>query len=183
MLKIKVKLSCCSLQKRLQWVSNDFLFRPIPADFPDVVFARHGESSAAFRSPGSREIRLTHGESVHTNNFELFQTFSVLHFNASFKTSSFASGSCIKKTKHLCVFQIEDGEIYASINQKDGMVCFHDNPEKYNNPAMLHKIDQEVILKSACGYFFCFNILVKATIIHITVSLFLFTDVEMYRAG
>ena len=40
--------------------------------------------------------------------------------------------------------KIEDGEIYASINQKDGMVCFHDNPEKYNNPAMLHKIDQEV---------------------------------------
>lgn len=43
-----------------------------------------------------------------------------------------------------CSLQIEDGEIYASINQKDGMVCFHDNPEKYNNPAMLHKIDQEV---------------------------------------
>uniref|UniRef100_A0A8P4FV70 COP9 signalosome subunit 3 n=1 Tax=Dicentrarchus labrax TaxID=13489 RepID=A0A8P4FV70_DICLA len=41
--------------------------------------------------------------------------------------------------------QIEDGEIYASINQKDGMVCFHDNPEKYNNPAMLHKIDQEML--------------------------------------
>lgn len=45
--------------------------------------------------------------------------------------------------------QIEDGEIYASINQKDGMVCFHDNPEKYNNPAMLHKIDQEVCMNSA----------------------------------
>lgn len=44
----------------------------------------------------------------------------------------------------LFYLQIEDGEIYASINQKDGMVCFHDNPEKYNNPAMLHKIDQEV---------------------------------------
>ncbi len=42
------------------------------------------------------------------------------------------------------ISQIEDGEIYASINQKDGMVCFHDNPEKYNNPVMLHKIDQEV---------------------------------------
>uniref|UniRef100_A0A2K5E182 COP9 signalosome complex subunit 3 n=1 Tax=Aotus nancymaae TaxID=37293 RepID=A0A2K5E182_AOTNA len=39
---------------------------------------------------------------------------------------------------------IEDGEIFASINQKDGMVSFHDNPEKYNNPAMLHNIDQEV---------------------------------------
>uniref|UniRef100_A0A6Q2YW85 COP9 signalosome complex subunit 3 n=1 Tax=Esox lucius TaxID=8010 RepID=A0A6Q2YW85_ESOLU len=44
-----------------------------------------------------------------------------------------------------CSLQIEDGEIYASINQKDGMVCFHDNPEKYNNPAMLHKIDQEML--------------------------------------
>uniref|UniRef100_A0AAY4DDS0 COP9 signalosome complex subunit 3 n=1 Tax=Denticeps clupeoides TaxID=299321 RepID=A0AAY4DDS0_9TELE len=40
---------------------------------------------------------------------------------------------------------IEDGEIYASINQRDGMVCFNDNPEKYNNPAMLHKIDQEML--------------------------------------
>ncbi|XP_030338729.1 COP9 signalosome complex subunit 3 isoform X3 [Strigops habroptila] len=40
---------------------------------------------------------------------------------------------------------IEDGEIFASINQKDGMVCFHDNPEKYNNPAMLHNIDQEML--------------------------------------
>lgn len=45
------------------------------------------------------------------------------------------------------LFQIEDGEIFASINQKDGMVCFHDNPEKYNNPAMLHNIDQEVNLQ------------------------------------
>uniref|UniRef100_A0A7N8YC38 COP9 signalosome complex subunit 3 n=1 Tax=Mastacembelus armatus TaxID=205130 RepID=A0A7N8YC38_9TELE len=46
----------------------------------------------------------------------------------------------------ICTYlQIEDGEIYASINQKDGMVCFHDNPEKYNNPAMLHKIDQEML--------------------------------------
>ncbi|KAM6351217.1 COP9 signalosome complex subunit 3 isoform 3-T4 [Alca torda] len=41
--------------------------------------------------------------------------------------------------------KIEDGEIFASINQKDGMVCFHDNPEKYNNPAMLHNIDQEML--------------------------------------
>ncbi|KAA0202633.1 hypothetical protein HAZT_HAZT011245 [Hyalella azteca] len=27
---------------------------------------------------------------------------------------------------------IEDGEIHASINQKDGMVVFKDNPEQYN---------------------------------------------------
>uniref|UniRef100_A0A8D1NGA3 COP9 signalosome complex subunit 3 n=1 Tax=Sus scrofa TaxID=9823 RepID=A0A8D1NGA3_PIG len=41
--------------------------------------------------------------------------------------------------------KIEDGEIFASINQKDGMVSFHDNPEKYNNPAMLQSIDQEML--------------------------------------
>ncbi|XP_041134008.1 COP9 signalosome complex subunit 3-like isoform X3 [Polyodon spathula] len=41
--------------------------------------------------------------------------------------------------------KIEDCEIYASINQKDGMVSFLDNPEKYNNPAMLHNIDQEML--------------------------------------
>ncbi|XP_067912587.1 COP9 signalosome complex subunit 3 isoform X2 [Heterodontus francisci] len=40
--------------------------------------------------------------------------------------------------------KIDDGEIYASINQKDGMVSFHDNPEKYNNPAMLLNIDHEM---------------------------------------
>lgn len=55
--------------------------------------------------------------------------------------------SVVSDTLHETIsFQIEDGEIFASINQKDGMVCFHDNPEKYNNPAMLHNIDQEVRL-------------------------------------
>lgn len=31
------------------------------------------------------------------------------------------------------------------------MVSFHDNPEKYNNPAMLHNIDQEVSMRSSFG--------------------------------
>lgn len=88
--------------------------------------------------------------------------------------------------------QIEDGEIYASINQKDGMVCFHDNPEKYNNPAMLHKIDQEVWrLRSV----FTVLVLCKDCLqLQYTnpawifenehVSFFpLFSDVEMYTAG
>ena len=44
--------------------------------------------------------------------------------------------------------QIEDGEIYATINQKDGMVRFHDNPEMYNNVAMLMKLDTEVSSKN-----------------------------------
>ena len=44
-------------------------------------------------------------------------------------------------------FQIEDGEIYASINQKDGMVSFHSNPEKYNDPRMLKRLDDQVSIR------------------------------------
>lgn len=31
------------------------------------------------------------------------------------------------------------------MNQRDGMVSFHDNPEKYNSVGMLAKLDEEVI--------------------------------------
>ena len=41
-------------------------------------------------------------------------------------------------------FQIQDGEIYATINQKDGMVSFEDNPEKYNSATMMSQLDIEV---------------------------------------
>lgn len=40
---------------------------------------------------------------------------------------------------------IEDGEIFVSINQKDGMVSFYDNFEKYNNLVMFYNIDQEML--------------------------------------
>ncbi|XP_015587854.1 COP9 signalosome complex subunit 3 [Cephus cinctus] len=43
---------------------------------------------------------------------------------------------------------IEDGEIFATINQKDGMVVFHDDPEKYNSPRMLAKLEKEM---AACA--------------------------------
>lgn len=72
--------------------------------------------------------------------------------------SAFIPISCIAKrrvdliSKHdnkvfyfLCwLFQIEDGEIFASINQKDGMVVFLDDSEKYNSPMMLLKIEEEM---------------------------------------
>ena len=42
------------------------------------------------------------------------------------------------------VFQIESNNIFATINIKDGMVIFHDDPEKYNNPKVLEEIEQKV---------------------------------------
>lgn len=56
----------------------------------------------------------------------------------------------------LFVLQIEDGEIFATINQKDGMVQFHDNPEKYNSAFMLLQLDKEVIHRMKC-LFECFR--------------------------
>lgn len=41
---------------------------------------------------------------------------------------------------------IEDGEIHAAINQRDGMVVFLDNPEKYNSPQMMTQLDKEMKL-------------------------------------
>lgn len=39
---------------------------------------------------------------------------------------------------------IKSGEIFASINQKDGMVVFKDDPEKYDGPEMFLKVQQEI---------------------------------------
>lgn len=39
---------------------------------------------------------------------------------------------------------IKAGEIYATINQKDGMVVFKDDPEKYNTPEMFLKVQQDM---------------------------------------
>ena len=53
---------------------------------------------------------------------------------------------CANVFLHFDILQIDDGEIFATINLKDGMVSFHDNPEKYNSAAMLLELDKEVIL-------------------------------------
>ena len=39
---------------------------------------------------------------------------------------------------------IEDGKIFAQINQKDGMVAFQEDPEKYDTPQMQERLDQEI---------------------------------------
>ena len=51
-----------------------------------------------------------------------------------------------KEAEKYVLMMIEDKEIYATINQKDGMVRFHDNPEKYNNMVNLINVDQQMQL-------------------------------------
>lgn len=40
--------------------------------------------------------------------------------------------------------QIEDGQIYATINQKDGMVVFKDEPDKYSGPEVLRGLESQL---------------------------------------
>lgn len=49
-----------------------------------------------------------------------------------------------KEAEKYILHMIEDGEIFASINQKDGMVVFLDNPEKYNTPTMFKRLEEEM---------------------------------------
>ncbi|KAG6548598.1 hypothetical protein Mapa_010087 [Marchantia paleacea] len=39
---------------------------------------------------------------------------------------------------------IQDGEIFATINQKDGMVSFQEDPEQYNTRKMANMLDSEI---------------------------------------
>ncbi|PKU79612.1 COP9 signalosome complex subunit 3 [Dendrobium catenatum] len=39
---------------------------------------------------------------------------------------------------------IQDGDIFATINQKDGMVSFHEDPEQYKTCEMIDQIDSSI---------------------------------------
>ncbi|KAG7267448.1 hypothetical protein CRUP_033403 [Coryphaenoides rupestris] len=96
----------------------------------------------ATNNPGElRNLVSKHGETFtrDSNTGLTFLTLSLQDMASRVQLSG------PQEAEKYVLHMIEDGEIYASINQKDGMVCFHDNPEKYNNPAMLHKIDQEML--------------------------------------
>jgi COP9 signalosome complex subunit 3 len=50
-----------------------------------------------------------------------------------------------REAEEYVLHMIEDGDIFASIDQANGMVSFHDSPETYSDDHMLAKIDHEVI--------------------------------------
>lgn len=49
-----------------------------------------------------------------------------------------------KEAEAYLLEMIEDGTIFATIDQQAGMVSFHDDPERYNTPMMLKKIDSDM---------------------------------------
>ncbi|KAG1674089.1 COP9 signalosome complex subunit 3 [Nymphon striatum] len=80
--------------------------------------------------------------SIHKKNIQrLTKTFLTLSLT-DMANRVHLSGP--KEAEKYVLHMIEDGEIFATINQKDGMVVFHDNPEKYNDCDMTQQIDEEM---------------------------------------
>jgi COP9 signalosome complex subunit 3 len=52
-------------------------------------------------------------------------------------------GGAAQAEKYL-LNMIQDGEIYAKINQRDGMVIFLDPKEKYDSPRMMKKMEDQI---------------------------------------
>lgn len=77
----------------------------------------------------------------------LTKTFVTLSLvDVAFRCSIAPSGgvSAAKVAEKLIFSMINDGEIYATINQRDGMVIFEDNPERFNSFDMFIKIESEM---------------------------------------
>jgi len=57
----------------------------------------------------------------------------------------------VKDCEKILLGMIEDGTLYAQINQKDGMVIFQEQPDEYNSATMIKQLDskiQEVVVLS-----------------------------------
>jgi len=52
--------------------------------------------------------------------------------------------STAAETERKVFKMIQDGQVYATINQKDGMVEFHESPEQYNNNKTLEYLDNQL---------------------------------------
>jgi len=54
-----------------------------------------------------------------------------------------------REAEQYVLHMIENGEIFATINQKDGMVTFHENPEKYNSIETMILLDKQMATSMA----------------------------------
>ncbi|KAJ6907789.1 hypothetical protein NC651_018279 [Populus alba x Populus x berolinensis] len=84
--------------------------------------------------------------SINAIAVEAFKKYILVSLlkNRHFSTSlpKYTSSAAQRNLKTLC--QIEDGEIYATINQKDGMVRFLKDLEQYKNCEMIEHINSSI---------------------------------------
>lgn len=104
-----------------------------------AVITKHGE---VFRREKNEGLVKQVLQSLHKKNIQrLTKTFVTLSLS-DVASRVFLPGPA--EAENLVVRMIEDGEIFAAVNQKDGMVVFLDNPEKYNSAKMFKKLEEQV---------------------------------------
>ncbi|KAK4336644.1 hypothetical protein RND71_044050 [Anisodus tanguticus] len=83
---------------------------------------------------------------IDDNSFEMAEQFvdTVRNFSANEDMASRIQLSNKQEAEQYVLNMIEEGEIFAQINQKDGMVIFLDNPEKFNSPSTLRKLEEDM---------------------------------------
>uniref|UniRef100_A0A6M2CR81 COP9 signalosome complex subunit 3 n=1 Tax=Rhipicephalus microplus TaxID=6941 RepID=A0A6M2CR81_RHIMP len=104
-----------------------------------AVLAKHAETFSRDNNTGLTKQCLA---SLYKKNIQrLTKTFLTLSLtDMASRVQLSGTGDAEKHILNM----IEDEEIFASINQKDGMVVFVDNPEKYNTPVMFKRLEEEM---------------------------------------
>lgn len=103
------------------------------------VLAKHAETFSRDNNTGLAKQCLA---SLYKKNIQrLTKTFLTLSLT---DMASRVQLEGVRDAERHILNMIEDEEIFASINQKDGMVVFVDNPEKYNTPVMFKRFEEEM---------------------------------------
>ncbi|KAH7289854.1 hypothetical protein KP509_30G021500 [Ceratopteris richardii] len=80
--------------------------------------------------------------SLYKRNIQrLTQTYVTLSLEDIASTVQLASP---KDAELYILRMIQEGEIFAVINQKDGMVCFHEDPEQYKTTDITQRLDEKI---------------------------------------
>jgi len=126
-----------------------------------TAFAQYHEFATAFATHSTDDLHKVAEQHVETfqkdKNFGLIkqciqslyrkniQRFTQTYLTFSLKDiATGAKLNSVQEAEKQVLRMIESGEIFATINQKDGMVSFHEDPEQYDTNSMLSSLDQQV---------------------------------------
>jgi len=78
---------------------------------------------------------------VRNNILRLTKTYVTLSLTDLAHSANLGSPA---EAERLLLGMIEDGQIFATINQKDGMVSFLEDPEEFDTSGQVHLLDQKI---------------------------------------
>lgn len=119
--------------------------RPLSAAYIDLAFVQHAvikHREIYIRDKNFGLVNQVINSMYKKNIQRLTKTFLTLSLS-DVATRVQLSGPT--QAEAYILSMIEEGEIYAMINQKDGMVVFLDNPEKYASPQTLCVLEQQMV--------------------------------------